>query len=158
TSIFAVLAVLGGILSFHRIVTERDLAQRAQDAAERQTDSLVLLQAQQALDRDPAATLAWLKRLRPQAGGWGKARALISSALSSGVARSAAPQYRVNWVEPAPDGSKAFVCCGGPIGIVGVPDLRVQRHWNHWSNRIGRIAWSHDGTRVVAAGSTGEPS
>ena len=82
-----------GITSFHRIVTERNIAtterQRSEAAlasTEQRRRALVLVQAETSLRKDPTATLAWLK-LSIGDGDAGKLVDLVDEAIAQGVSR-----------------------------------------------------------------------
>jgi WD40 repeat protein len=100
--------IMTGTLAVSRIAHERDAARKeraearaAQAQAEKRSSELVLAQAQQSLDDDPTAALAWLKQY-PDTGDWRAAQAIFAEAQSRGIAE------RVwNWVSRAhflPDG------------------------------------------------------
>ncbi|HEX4461242.1 MAG TPA: hypothetical protein VIA18_24850, partial [Polyangia bacterium] len=100
--------VMTGILAVMGIAEQRDAARKAlAEAREAQAEAvnrateLVLAQAQQSLDDDPTASLAWLKQY-PTDGDWRQVQAIFADAQSRGVAE------RVwNWVSRAqflPDG------------------------------------------------------
>ena len=89
-----------GALSVARVIRERDRADGERAVAERErakaetararesdrVDELVLAQARAALDRDPTASLAWLKRLNPSSPNWRAAHAVAANAAAHGVA------------------------------------------------------------------------
>jgi eukaryotic-like serine/threonine-protein kinase len=84
--------VMMGALAVSRIATERDGARKeraearaAQAQAEKRASELVLAQAQQSLDDDPTAAVAWLAQY-PDTGDWRAAQAIFADALSRGVA------------------------------------------------------------------------
>jgi eukaryotic-like serine/threonine-protein kinase len=76
-----------------RIVHERDAANRARSATEaarreaaERNDALVLLQARAQLERDPTASLAWLKTYPVSSPDWKAVSEIASDAWSRGVA------------------------------------------------------------------------
>ena len=81
-----------GVVAVSRIASERDAARReradaraAQAQAEKRSSELVLAQAQESLDDDPTAAVAWLKQY-PDTGDWRAAQAIFADALSRGIA------------------------------------------------------------------------
>jgi WD40 repeat protein/tRNA A-37 threonylcarbamoyl transferase component Bud32 len=83
-----------GVVSFRRVVAEKDVAQAqrtvAEDAlssAEKRKRELVLLQAQTALVKDPTAALAWLKTYELGPADRGAVVDVVDEALALGVAR-----------------------------------------------------------------------
>jgi eukaryotic-like serine/threonine-protein kinase len=108
TVIVLVLLLAFGVASVTRILHERDVANQARQATElaekraaERSQALVLLQARAQLDRDPTASLAWLKTYPPGAPDWTAASEIASDALARGVAK------RV-WLGEAPFASIAF--------------------------------------------------
>ena len=73
------VALVAGV-SFRRTANARHLA-------EERRDQLVLAQARVALEKDPTATVAWLKSYPARAADWKSAGALFEDALRLGVAR-----------------------------------------------------------------------
>src|SRR5205085_90867 len=87
--------VMTGALAVSRIAQERDRARgeraearTAQAQAEKRASELVLAQAEQSLDDDPTAAVAWLEQY-PDTGDWRAAQAIFADALSRGVAERA---------------------------------------------------------------------
>ena len=90
-ALLTALAMMGGY-SVSRITRERDRARTeraearaAQAQAEKRASELVLAQAEQSLDDDPTAAVAWLKQY-PDTGDWRAAQAIFGDAISRGVA------------------------------------------------------------------------
>jgi WD40 repeat protein/tRNA A-37 threonylcarbamoyl transferase component Bud32 len=107
----AVVLVVGGVISVRNIVSARDEARRNASALSAQRDALILTQAESALDRDPTASLAWLKQYPLDGAEWNRVRTIAADAVSRGVAR------------------------------------HVLKH----GEESMAVAWSADGTRVVAS-------
>jgi WD40 repeat protein len=80
TVLFLAILLGGAFVGVRRIVRERN-------AAKAISNELRLVQARTALDRDPTATLAWLKTYPVDANDWKQVRELAIDALSRGVAR-----------------------------------------------------------------------
>jgi serine/threonine protein kinase len=80
SSAFALTLGILGTLSLRQIVSARD-------RAEARSSQMILLQARALLDKDPTASLAWLKTYPPSASDWPAAREIIMNALNAGVSR-----------------------------------------------------------------------
>ena len=104
--LLAAAALAGvGVLAFTRVMAQRNRAEREMHIAEDARDELVFRQAQGMLQRDPTASLAWLKKY-PVGGEQGdQLGALIDEATAAGVARHvlALPAW-VDRVTYTPDG------------------------------------------------------
>ncbi|HEY4056578.1 MAG TPA: serine/threonine-protein kinase [Kofleriaceae bacterium] len=100
-------------------------ARTAQRAAESRNNQLVLLQARDALERDPTTALEWLAALTERdtdsAAAWGIAREAIGRGVAKDVLREHSDE--VHWVESLPTGDgfvtggydgKAFLWRGTP--------------------------------------------
>ena len=128
-----------GTLAVTRIAHERDRARReraearaAQAQAEKRSSELVLAQAQQSLDDDPTAALAWLKQY-PDSGDWRAAQSIFADAVSRGVAGRVwngvsralfAPDGRLAlW---GADGAVRLWSAGAPLETVGGAGARVR--------------------------------
>ncbi len=86
------LAGLGGV-SLHRVVEARELAEHRQAEAEAarqqmqsEADKLRLLQAREAVQRDPNEAIAWLQQLSPGFTRWSEARLVAADAQAQGFA------------------------------------------------------------------------
>jgi WD40 repeat protein/tRNA A-37 threonylcarbamoyl transferase component Bud32 len=148
----AVALGVGGVISVRNIVSARDEARRNASALSAQRDALILTQAESALDRDPTASLAWLKQYPLDGAEWNRVRTIAADAVSRGVAKHVLNQ-----------GEEAFVIAWSPDGDhVAVSSTD---HVNVWDARTGtrqrrlrlisayRTAISAGG-RVVAAATT----
>jgi WD40 repeat protein len=139
-----VAAVIGG-LSIERTV-------RARHAAEARRDELIVLQARAALDRDPTASLAWLKQLGPGAENWREAVPVAIDAASRGVAErvlrhDGGPVWSV---AAAPDG-RHFAWTRGNVvelGDVGGGVIELGGH----DGEVTRVAYAGDGRTLASAG------
>src|SRR5262249_54849905 len=80
------LATLG-VVSIRRIVSERDAANVARQEAQTQTNELLLLQARDAVERDPNEAIAWLQKLPPGFERMSEARTIASGARAHGFAQ-----------------------------------------------------------------------
>ncbi len=151
------IVLAGGLVSVRRIVRERDTAQTeraAADAARREAternQALVLLQARAELTRDPTASLAWLKRYPPTAGGWSEGTRIATDAVSRGVARTV-------WTLNRPLGSVAFtpdgrtVAAGSDDGTLTLLDVatEAQRAYREPDGVGKRIVFTPDGARAA---------
>lgn len=143
------------VVSFRRIVAERDRAEAARRELESRENELVLLQAESALARDPTATLAWLKRYHPEPGKAWAARALAEEAVGRGVARYVFPlaaPSRALAASPSDD----IVAVGEDDGAVEVFDLRSgrRRTLGRHAGGAGVVAFAPDG-RLASGGADG---
>jgi hypothetical protein len=78
-----------GSLSVRRVVRERNRAERALVESRARADALVLQHAQNALDRDPTAALAWIRAYPRGAADQAAAWNVVVEAEARGVARHA---------------------------------------------------------------------
>jgi len=83
--------IVTALVSVQRIVTERDRARTALADLQQKQDDLVLMHAQQVIERDPTAALAWLKRRRVLGDGLWQVRAVADAALALGAAQQIWP-------------------------------------------------------------------
>ncbi|HEY0481712.1 MAG TPA: protein kinase [Kofleriaceae bacterium] len=144
-SLIVVLAAVV-VLGVRRIVDERDganAARTAADAARGQAETrhreLLLIEARDDLDRDPTASLAWLKRYPHDAGSLPAERAIAADAWARGIAshviRNPDP---FTWVAAFPDGRRvAATTSRGDLVIVD----------GETGGR--RVLHAEDGTRVT---------
>ncbi|NIM02449.1 MAG: protein kinase, partial [Acidobacteria bacterium] len=157
-----VLFVIGGA-SLRRIVTERDRAQVARDLARQaegravdRADEITLVQARTWLDRDPVASLAWLKALTPDSRFWTAARIIAADAQARGVYRlSQRHAGRVWQVVFSPDGSK--LASTGDDQIVKVWDRTSGTHLELAGHEgiVRSLAFSPSGQRLASASGDG---
>jgi WD40 repeat protein/tRNA A-37 threonylcarbamoyl transferase component Bud32 len=149
-----VVLAVGGVISLRNIVSARDEARQNASALSAQRDALILTQAESALDRDPTASLAWLKQYPLDGAEWNRVRTIAADAVSRGVAK-----HVLN------HGEEAFVIAWSPDG--GHVAVSSTDHVNVWDARTGarqrhlrlvssyRVAISTGG-RVIAAASSNE--
>ena len=134
--LLAILVVFA-VVSVARIVHERDLANRARiatEAAEKEASersrALVLLQARAQLDRDPTASLAWLKTYPPSAPNWKTVSEIASDAWTRGVAEHV-------WRGEQPFASVAFTTDGRKV-VAGSRE-RLLRVWDVETGTVRRL-------------------
>ncbi len=89
-------------------VEARRVAEEAGTRATARADGMTLLQAQQALGRDPNRALAWLKTLSPEFTDVATARRIAADAQTRGISRAfhGHTEY-VNRFDVSPDGARA---------------------------------------------------
>jgi eukaryotic-like serine/threonine-protein kinase len=151
------------VLSVRRVVDERDGANAARTAAEaargqaeaRQRE-LILIEARDDLDRDPTASLAWLKTYPHVASSLPTERAIAADAWARGIAshviRSADP---FTWVAAFPDGRKvAATTSRGELVIVdGASGSRRVLHAEDGTS--ARVAIAPDGRSAATTDARG---
>ena len=145
-------------LAIRRVVVERNVARAERRAAEQATDetriandNLRLQTARAELDRDPTASIAWLKTYPANAPGWAEVGAIAQDAWSRGVARHV-------WRGEPPFVSVAVTGDGARVAAAsGAKKLYV---WNERSGeeRVvdvdevgGALAFSPDGRRLATS-------
>jgi len=141
------------VLSVRSILDQSRRADRARRQAERKSDELTLLQAGANLERDPTASLAWLRRLSAASPDWSGARVIAADALSRGVARDVLRGH-----QGAVSGL-GFALGGGSLLSIG--EDRTARVWDLARGRprvlgsgdlvLSRAALSPDGKWLVSA-------
>lgn len=137
--------VLAGVLSFRRVIVERD-------RADARADELTLTQARAAVEQDPNQALAWLKSLSPRFPRTDAVRMIAADAKARGISvvlrgHSAS----VNGIAFSPDGST----------LATTGDDHTLRLWNLASGKgrvfaecpdeVWRVAFSPDGKRIAAS-------
>jgi WD40 repeat protein len=153
-----------GVESFHKVVAERDIAQRetthaetAARSAEEKGRELVLLQAQTSLRKDPTAALAWLKKVPITDRDLEQIVDVIDEATAMGAARYV---FRPNqWVVDAafmPDGRSVVAIVRD--GIVRRYDLATgaETQLGTTPSDPEALAISPDGRWAVTGGIMGD--
>jgi WD40 repeat protein/tRNA A-37 threonylcarbamoyl transferase component Bud32 len=150
----AIVLVVGGAISVRNIVSARDEARRNASALSAQRDALILTQAESALDRDPTASLAWLKQYPLDGAEWNRVRTIAADAVSRGVARHVLKHgeeaFVIAW---SPDGDHVAVSSTDHVNVWDAHTGARQRHLRLIS--AYRVAISIGG-RVIAAASSNE--
>jgi WD40 repeat protein len=153
-----------GVVSFRRVVAEKDVAQAqrivAEDAlssAEKRKRELVLLQAQTALVKDPTAALAWLKTFELGPADRGTVVDVVDEALALGVARHVF--WPGDWVFDAqftPDGQSVVAVVRD--GVVRSYDLAsgFETDLGQAPSAPVTLVLSTDGELAVTGGQLGE--
>ncbi|HEX8437273.1 serine/threonine-protein kinase, partial [Archangium sp.] len=129
------LAGLAGV-SIRRVLEARNLAEHKQAEAEAahqqvrtQADELLLLQAREAVQRDPNEAIAWLQRISPGFPHWSAARMIAADAQAHGFASVLRGHSQtINDLEFTRDGR----------GLVTSSDDRTLRVWDleHGTSRV----------------------
>jgi WD40 repeat protein len=78
-AVAALLLVTLGVVSFRRVVAERQ-------QAETEADKLRLMQARDAVERDPNQAISWLRKLSSGFGQWSQVRTIAADAQAHGFA------------------------------------------------------------------------
>jgi WD40 repeat protein/serine/threonine protein kinase len=142
---------------------QRALAEKQQQLAEESSNQLRLLQARDALDRDPAATLAWLKEMSPRASGWSYAKLLAQETQRRGASTNVFRGHSalVHYMAFSPDG-KLFASASkdGTLRLWDVEArsakvLQVSSDKKMIPSEISAAAFSSDGVWLAAADNSG---
>ncbi len=153
-----------GVMSFRRVVDERDIAEteraRAEDArssAEDRKHALVLVQAETSLRKDPTAAVAWLKLYPLADRDRSEVVDVVDEAVSLGVARHVLRPG--DWVYDArftPDGRS--IVASVRDGTVRIYDVATgaSRVLGRTASEPVVLALSPDGKTAVTAGSLGD--
>ncbi len=168
-----------GTIAVHRIVEEKEAAEEQRRVAEgqeriadkqrriaearsetiaAQANEVTLLQARSALERDPTAAIAWLKRVSVDRKNLSDVREIAQRALARGVARDvlrAGPDHYVLGVAWSPDGR--FVAANWSEGGVLIRDFEagVSRVLTRPGTSTVNVAFSPDGSRVASVAADG---
>ncbi|HXU71449.1 MAG TPA: protein kinase [Polyangia bacterium] len=141
-----------GVLAVSRIAHERDRARSeraearaAQAQAEKRESELVLAQAQQSLDDDPTAAVAWLKQY-PDTGDWRAAQAIFGDALSRGVATRV--WSGVSRAAFSPDGQLATWGVDGAVRLWS-PDGKTATLGQVGDARVREVLFAPGGAGIV---------
>jgi WD40 repeat protein len=131
------------------IVSARDAARASADALSAERDALILTQAESALDRDPTASLAWLKQYPLDGAEWSRVRTIAADAVSRGVAKHVLnlgeDAYGVAW---SGDGSRVAVASGDHVSVWNA-DRGARERWYSLLSANG-VATSNDANAVAA--------
>lgn len=146
---FLVLSALAGF-SVDRIRRERNAAMEAEAETARRNRALKLSQAELHLDRDPTASLAWLKELDQPIPG---AASVAAEAVARGVARHSVGGHlkEVDVVAASSHGRR--VASGDRMGKIRLLDTetgRVESLEGH-TDRIAALAFSPSGRWLASA-------
>ena len=166
----ATLLVLGWI-GLARIFRERDRAEAARAradgehqvavdarrAAEQRATRLTLLQAEASEDRDPTATIAWLKKYPEDGADWDQLPSIAADAESRGVAKEVLPFDSVIADTIAISPNERYLVAGGTSGqSIRVWDLATGRPIGSYpEDGTIDLAFSPDSSTIAAAGSDG---
>ncbi len=124
-AVAAVLLTAGGAYSLRKVVTERDHANAARQAAEtarretdEQRDALLVQHAQTLATRDPVASIAVLRRLRAKSRQWRLAASAAGAAATRGipVGFSSADGARLQWMSWSPRSQRLAIFPGPSWG------------------------------------------
>jgi eukaryotic-like serine/threonine-protein kinase len=150
STVFVVALAVLGTLAVTRVVREKDRAERERDRAETRSNQMILAGARAALERDPTATLAWLKRYPLDGVDWDQARSLALDAVASGAARHIfQPKEGPGFGAFAPDGKSYALIMDDPdrIELRETVTGRIMRTLP--VSFANRLHFSSDGKRLV---------
>ncbi|MCA9679913.1 MAG: serine/threonine protein kinase, partial [Myxococcales bacterium] len=160
----ALLLVVLAAWAFWRVVEEAEVArvegtraEKARRAAEDRSNALRALQAESSVNRDPTATVAWLKQYPIAPDTTDAAATLFDEALAAGVARHVFSQD--DWVYDvafSPDGR--LLTTGSKDGLLRTYDVATGavRVLDHHDGGLAAVAFTADGRSIVAGGTDGK--
>ncbi len=154
TAAALVVVAAMALVSFRRVVAERDRAELAGAAAARRADELAVAQAGSLLDEDPRAALGLLARLSPAATTetWRTARMVASDARLRGVPQTLRGfEGPLNAFDMSPDGQHLVSAHVRDVWAWDLPRGRGRRV-GHQDVLIQDVAVSPDGRHAVTAG------
>ncbi len=147
----ALLLAGTGVVSYQRVIRERNAAQAAEAETAARNRALKLSQARLQLDRDPTMSLAWLKELKEPVQG---AASVAAEAVSRGVATDVVTGFRREVDAVAVSPSARWIAAGDRAGGVRILDAqtrRVETLAGH-DDRVTALAFSADETWLASAG------
>jgi WD40 repeat protein len=155
-SLMLVVLAVSLSLTVRRILRERNTARIERARAEERAQALTLSQARMALQIDPTAALAWLKKYPANAPDQKSAHIIAADALSRGIARTVLHSHdKVLVAALAPDGQQ--IVAAGDTGTI---------HWWQtpeatprsltFDGYPGFIQYSHDGRQLVVTADPGK--
>ncbi len=121
TAAAALLLAITGVYAVTNVVRERNRAQTAQQTAEARTHELILVQARSALDRDPAAALAWLKTYPLDGPNWAEGHEIALEAEALGPSLHILDHPGAMQIAWSPDGK--LIASGGRSGEIRIWDV-----------------------------------
>ncbi|WNG58576.1 protein kinase [Archangium gephyra] len=156
TGVALLLLATVGVLSFLRVRAERDLAHAAQQKAQTQADQLLLMQARDAVVKDPNQALTWLQQLSPGFDRWTAVRTIAADARAQGFAPVLSGHAQaINDTTFTSDGRY----------LVSSSDDHTVRVWNLETggsrvltghiDEVWRLQILPDGRRIIASGKDG---
>jgi WD40 repeat protein len=140
---FFSLALVAGLTSLGAIIRERNLARST-------IDEMNIVQARTSLDRDPTASLAWLKRYDGRAGTWEQARDIAADAVSRGIAKHVLRAARAVAFSPSA-ATLAWAAEGRRVQIAELLTSRVIKTLSA-DDHIHELEFSPDGGLLAGAG------
>jgi WD40 repeat protein/serine/threonine protein kinase len=135
--------------SFQRIVKERNRAEEQARLVENSRNELILVNARTSLERDPTATIGWLKNYPATGARWSTGRNLAVDAESRGVARHVFSKGRRSEIAFSPDGHTiALANNEHVIQVLSLESSRPVAKLNH-QGEIHFVRFSPDGAMVL---------
>jgi WD40 repeat protein len=159
-ALLLVVMIVAGVFSLRRILDEHDVAEAQRSRAEARAQELVLVEARLSLDRDPTASIAWLKTARIDDASYAEVAGIAADARARGIAHDVWTAERAGALSTpvfSADGSRVYmisetsaifsVDLRRPGDITRIPAVEGQM------NNFLRTA---DGSHLVATADTGE--
>ncbi|WPB81598.1 serine/threonine-protein kinase [Archangium violaceum] len=156
TGVALLLLATVGVLSFLRIRTERDLAHEAQQKAQTQADQLLLMQARDAVRKDPNEAITWLQQLSPGFDRWSTVRTIAADARAQGFATIlSGHEQAINDAAFTSDGR--YLLTSSDDHTVRVWDLErgESRDLPGHTDEVWRLQLLPDGRRLITSGKDG---
>ena len=156
TAVALVLLATVGVVGFLRVRAERDVAHAAQLKAQTQADQLLLMQARDAVGKDPNQALTWLQQLSPGFDRWTAVRTIAANARAQGFAAVLSGHAQaINDTAFTSDGR--YLISSSDDHTVRVWDLKTggSRVLSGHTDEVWRLQLLPDGRRLIASGKDG---
>jgi predicted Ser/Thr protein kinase len=142
-----VVISLVAMLSLRRVLAERDDAKHAREIAEAQkreatatSDRMLVQSALHLVDADPAAALAWLRKLAPGSTQWARAASVAAAAAAQGVPFGFRVERETAVIDFSPD-SRHLLAKGYRGGRILVFDVVARERRAEISADLLMVRW-----------------
>jgi WD40 repeat protein len=162
-ALFLCFSTISGVLTFRRIIRERDRAEllratadRARASAEARNAQLALERARASLDRDPTAVIAWLKTFEHLQSHWELVASIATDAVSRGVSRHVF-HHREEVTDIAFSNDGEHLASVGEDKMLHLWNLRLGKHQAQVSHEEGlqAVVFSATTNTIASAGHHG---